>query len=316
MMGCTKEQARKILDLEGADLFAGMTEASTLRQQCHGDRISLCWIVNAKSGNCSQDCAFCSQSSRSTAKVSRYRLIDTEEILQAARASAQGGAHRFSIVTSGRRVRPGPDLDQILDAIGRIRRETGLEMCASLGCVELDVLTALKEAGLSRYHHNMETAPSMWEKICTTRPYEDSRRVVREAKELGLEVCSGGIFGMGETLDQRIELLEEVQSLGVDSTALNFFTPIAGTPLADVSDLSALDCLKIVVAARMMMPRTDIRICGGREHNLRDLQALLPMAGASGIMIGGYLTTPGRPVEADLSMIRDLGLEPEPVDSQ
>lgn len=301
---------RAILDLKGAELYRAMARANTLRERHHGDGFSLCWIVNAKSGNCGQDCAFCAQSSRSRAHIDTYPLLDVDEMVRAAFAAAKGGAHRFSIVTSGRRIGPGKELSSILEAITRIRGEAHLEMCASLGCVERDVLHRLKEAGLSRYHHNLETAPSMWKSICTTRPFEESRRVIREAREIGLEVCSGGIFGLGESLDQRIELLEEIRDLSVDSAALNFFTPISGTPLEGLRDLEPLDCLRVVTAARMMMPETDVRICGGREHNVGDLQALLPLAGASGMMIGGYLTTPGRPVEADLKMLTELGLRP------
>lgn len=301
---------REVLELDGAALLTAMAEANNLRVEYQGRSFSLCSIVNAKSGHCSQDCAFCAQSARSRAQIQKYPLLDGEEIFAAALTAAKSGAHRFSIVTSGRRIRPGGELDRITEAIVRIRTETDLEMCVSLGCVTREVLVALKKAGLKRYHHNLETAPSLWDDICTTRPFEESRRVVREAKEVGLEVCSGGIFGLGESLDQRIELLDEIRSLAVDSAALNFFTPIPGTPLEHVRELEPLDCLRIVVAARLMMPKVDIRICGGRELNLRDLQSLLPLAGASGMMIGGYLTTSGRNAEDDLQMLKDLGLEP------
>lgn len=310
MNGMGSEQARRVLDLDLAGLAPLFAEASRLRAARHGDRIDLCSIVNAKSGCCGEDCAFCAQSARATSAAPRYPLLGVDELVAAAGRAARAGAHRFSIVTSGVRVEPGPELDAVRAAIRRIRAEVGLAVCASLGCVSKEVLAVLRDAGLERYHHNLETARSHWPRICTTRPYDESVRVVREAREVGLEVCSGGIFGLGETLDQRIELLDELRELAVDAAALNFFVAIPGTPLADADDLTPLACLRIVVAARLMMPRTDIRICGGRERNLRDLQALLPLAGASGIMIGGYLTTPGRPPEQDLRMVRDLGLTP------
>jgi len=306
-------EARQVLDLEGAELQAAIARASKLRERRHGRSVNLCWIVNAKSGACGQDCAFCSQSSRSTAEIPRHGLLPMDEIVDSAHEAVTAGAVRFSVVTSGRAVGEGEDLDRILEALRRIGDETGLDLCASLGCVEPPVLVALRAAGVTRYHHNVETCESFWSRICTTRPYDEQRRVIRDALDAGFEVCSGGIFGMGESLDQRIELLDEVRRLGVHSVALNFFTPIPGTPLARVSDLDPLACLRVVVAARLMMPGRDIRVCGGRERNLRDLQPLLFAAGVSGMMIGGYLTTPGRPVADDLQMIRDLGLIPDTI---
>jgi biotin synthase len=313
MTGLFTRDAREILDLEGHALVAAVAEANRLRELRHGRSVNLCWIVNARSGACDQDCAFCAQSARSEARISVYPLLEVDEIVAAARKAADTGAVRFSIVTSGGGMRRGHLLDATLAAIERIRNETGLELCASLGCVERRVLDDLKSAGLTRYHHNVEAAESYWPRVCKTRPYSEQRRVVTDASEAGLEVCSGGIFGMGESLEQRVELLEEVRSLDVDSVAINFFTPIPGTPFGEIAPISPLDCLRIVVAARMMMPRRDVRVCGGRERNARDLQAMLLLGGASGLMIGGYLTTPGRPPEDDLAMIRDLGLVPDTI---
>jgi len=313
MTGLFGRDAREILDLEGHALFSAVAEASRLRELRHGRSVNLCWIANARSGACEQDCAFCAQSARSEAPIAKHPLLAADEIVAAAKKAADGGAVRFSIVTSGGAVRAGRDLATVIAAIDRIRNETGLDVCASLGCVERGVLDELKRAGLTRYHHNLETAESFWPRVCTTRPYAEQRRVVRDAAEAGLEVCCGGIFGMGESLDQRIELLDEVRSLEVDSVAINFFTPIAGTPFGGIAPIAALDCVRVVVAARMMMPRRDIRVCGGRERNVRDLQALLLIGGASGLMIGGYLTTTGRPPEEDFAMIRDLGFVPDAI---
>jgi len=313
MTGLFARDAREILDLEGQALVAAVAEASRLRELRHGRSVNLCWIVNARSGACDQDCAFCAQSSRSDARISVYPLLEADEIVAAARKAAGSGAVRFSIVTSGGAMRRGRMLDALLVAIDRIRNETGLDVCASLGCAERGVLDDLKRAGLTRYHHNVETSESYWPRVCTTRPYCEQRRVVRDALEAGLEVCCGGVFGMGESPDQRIELLDEVRSLDVDSIAINFFTPIPETPFGGIAPPAPLDCLRIVVAARMMMPRRDIRVCGGREANVRDLQAMLLLGGASGLMIGGYLTTPGRSPKDDLAMIRDLGLVPDTI---
>ena len=313
MAGLFTKDAREILDMDGTRLFNAMAEANRLRELRHGQSINLCWIVNAKSGGCDQNCNFCSQSSQSTADITKYDLIGSDEIVSAAEEASEGGAVRFSIVTSGGAVEEGRELATILEAVGRIADETALNVCVSLGCVDRYVLRALRQAGVKRYHHNMETAESYWPRVCTTRTYEESRRVIRNAQEEGLEVCSGGIFGMGESLDQRIELLDEVKSLGVESVAINFFVPIPGTPFAEIPPITPLECLKVVIAARMMMPRRDIRVCGGREKNVRSLQPMLVTSGVSGLMIGGYLTTPGRSAQEDLDMIRDLGLAPDTI---
>jgi len=310
--GISVADARGILELRGAAFQQAISRATKLREHNSGDSFNLCWIVNAKSGNCSQDCAFCAQSSRSSANSPSYPMLDVDEIVRAAVDAKQGGAVRFSLVTSGRSLKPGRELDAVCEA-NRGICETGLKVCGSFGCVDRDVLETLRDSGLVRYHHNLETAESLWPSICSTRPYEDSRRVVRDAIDVGLGVCTGGIFGLGESLEQRIELLDEVRRLNVDSVAINFFVPIPGTPLGNVDELTPLDGLRIIVAARLMMPQKEIRVCGGREKNIRDLQGLIPLAGASGMMIGGYLTTPGREPEVDLQMLRDLGLKPDVV---
>jgi biotin synthase len=308
--GCTPEQARAILDLDLEGLHDALREAARLRAARHGAEVELCWIVNARNGGCSQDCAFCAQSSRAKGVSAIYPLLRAEEIVAAARAAKDAGAARFSIVTSGKAMRAQSELAVVEEAVRRIVEEVGMSACASLGCVDDDVLGRLAAAGLTRYHHNMETGESYWPRVCTTRPYGDSRKVVRAALALGLEVCSGGILGMGESLDQRVELLVEVRDLGVHAVALNFFNPIPGTPFEGAHDIDPLGCLKVAVAARMLMPDRDIRVCGGRERNLGDLQPMLFLAGVSGLMVGGYLTTPGRPVADDLAMLRDLGLHP------
>lgn len=313
MTGLFGRDAMEILTAEGHELLQAMTEAYRLREKRHGRSVNLCWIVNARSGHCDQDCGFCSQSRRSDARIDTYPLLEPEEILRGAMEASAAGAVKYSIVTSGGAVREGEALDRILTAVGMIRDETALDLCASLGCVGREVLISLKEAGVTRYHHNMESAESYWPRVCSTRPYDDSRRTVRDAMDVGLEVCSGGIFGMGESLDQRIELLEELRDLGVHSVAINFHVAIPGTPFADIAPIHPMACLRIIIAARHMMPRREIRVCGGREKNMGDVQAMALLAGASGLMIGGYLTTPGRAPKDDIKMIRDLGMVPDAI---
>jgi len=304
-----RTEALELLVVKGAELYELLARAGKARLRSRGTALNACAIVNAKSGHCSQDCAFCSQSSRSEAAIERYSLIAPERIVDAARQAAEAGACRLGIVTSGRAVRGDSDLEVLAEAVRRIDRELPIDPCASLGIVGTEELERLRDAGLCRYHHNLETAESFWPSICSTRPWQESVRTVEEARALGLPVCSGGIFGLGETLGQRVELLEAIAGLDVDSVPLNFFHPIPGTPLEALAELSPLDCVRIVAVARLMMPEREIRVCGGREHNLRDLQSWILLAGADGVMVGGYLTTRGRQIADDVRMFLDAGFE-------
>jgi biotin synthase len=199
-------------------------------------------------------------------------------------------------------------LNTLCKAIARIVAKLPIKPCASLGILKEEELARLRDAGLSRYHHNLEAAPSFFPKICSTRGYEAQTGTVLAAKRVGLQVCSGGIFGLGESFAQRAELLEMIRSLDVDSVPINFLNPIPGTPLENAKRLEPLECLSIIAVARLMMPQICIRVCGGRELNLRDFQSCIFAAGADSLMVDGYLVTPGRAVEADIQMICDAGL--------
>ena len=283
-----------------------------LREKRFGKNIRLCAIVNAKSGRCAEDCRFCAQSSRWPTGVEEYPLKSPAEIVAEAKAAKPWGAREFSIVTSGKGLRQPAEVEAVASAIRGIRQEAGLLTCVSPGIVDEATLQKLKAAGLNKFHHNLECAKSFWPEVCSTHDWEEDAAVVRRAKALGLEVCCGGIFGLGESWAQRAELAETLRELQVDSVPLNFLNPIPGTPLADAPRLTPLDCLKIIALYRFMLPAAHLQICGGRHVNLRDLQSLIFAAGADGMMIGNYLTTQGRPVEEDLRMIHDLGLQPEP----
>ena len=285
-------------------LFFG---ACQIREHYLGRWVRLCAIVNAKSGRCAEDCAFCAQSAHHRTAVEAYPLMDPQEILQRAREAKAMGAGRFAIVTSGKALSE-KELVKVCQAFGLIK-EAGLIPCASLGMLTKEAALRLKEAGLNRFHHNLETAPTFFPSICTTHAYEEDLDTLGVAKEAGLQVCSGGIFGLGESPQQRLELAYTLREQGVDSVALNFLDPIPGTPLEHAQPLSPLEILRFVALYRYILPDKDIRICGGREYGLRDLHPLVLWAGASGIMVGNYLTTKGRDFQADLEMIRDLGLE-------
>ncbi|MFH2009413.1 MAG: biotin synthase BioB [bacterium] len=316
MDGIDTTEALALLATEGPEIYDLLARAGRLRHERAGQAIDTCGIVNARSGNCDQDCAFCSQAKGSRADIDRYPLMSADQMIDAGRKAARQRVHRFSVVTAGKGVHRDEHVDRICRALEEVRASTGISTCASLGHVGQDALTRLREAGVTRYHHNLEAAQSFFPQICTTRRWCESVETVEQAKGAGFEVCVGGIFGMGESIEQRVELLDEIRRLGPDSVPLNFLHPIAGTPLQDLSELTPLDCLKIIAVARLMIPDREIRIGGGREHNLRDLQSWIFLAGADGVLIGHYLTTSGRIVEDDLQMIHDNALSVHPAEAE
>jgi len=305
----TFEEAKAILEAHGADLSYVLAGAHRIRERAFANRIELCSIINAKSGRCAENCAFCAQSAHHRTAAPVYPLKSLDEIVRGAQRAQAEGSHCYGIVTSGTRVRDGEEFERILAAIREIRATTSIEPSASLGILDEGTAQALADAGCVTYHHNLETARSFFPQICTTHDYEEDLRTVRVAKGAGMKVCCGGIFGLGESLEQRVEMAFTIRELGVDSVPLNFLNPIAGTPLEGKNDLAPLDCLRIIALFRYLLPTRRISVCGGREPNLRDFQSWIFMAGASGTMIGNYLTTSGRDREMDLQMFRDAEVE-------
>jgi biotin synthase len=304
--------ALAVLRLPQESLWRLLDVTESVRRLFKGDGIRLCAIVNAKSGLCSEDCSFCSQSSRSAAKIRKYPLLEVEEILAAARRAKAAGAREFSIVASGRAMRGRRELERVGDAVARIDAELGLETCASLGSLSAENVSYLLSRGLRSVHHNLETSRRFFPSVCTTHDYEEDVRAVRAAKAGGAWVCCGGIFGLGETDEDRVALSMTLRELDVDSIPVNFLNPVEGTPLEGKRELTPFSCLKIIAMLRLCHPGREIIVCGGREVNLRDLQALMFAAGATGTMVGDYLTTQGRPAEEDFRLIRDLGLSVRP----
>lgn len=283
-----------------------------LRMKHSGNRIRLCSIVNARSGSCSEDCSFCAQSAHYATGVKHYPLLAAENLSRAAGEAVRTGAGEFSIVTSGAKVRSEKELKVLERALGNISQSSAnLQRCASLGRLSSAHLKRLKQAGLECFHHNLEASRSFFPRICTTHTYDDRVEMVHAAREAGFRVCSGGIFGMGETDSDRVALAFELKALDVDSVPINFLHPIPGTPLEKARYLTPEICLRIIAMFRLVLQDKDIVICGGREYNLRDMQSMIFRAGANGILIGDYLTTSGRDAGADLKMLRDLGLEPD-----
>ena len=288
-------------------LFIG---TDRIRDKFKGDDVKICSIVNAKSGRCVEDCSFCAQSSSFQTDAPETELMSVEEMVAAAKEAEAFGANEFSIVASGTKMDDRKELDKVIAAVRRIKAETKLETCCSLGLMELDDLKELKAAGLDRCHHNLETAASFFNKIVTTHTYEDEVKAVQNAKEAGLQVCVGGIFGMGETFAQRVELAFSIRELGTQSLPINFLKPIDGTGLDHLETIEYYDALKTIALLRLVLPKIDLFVCGGREEVMTDKQEQLFSAGANGILGGNYLTTKGQDPKRDIEMIQSLGLTP------
>ena len=288
-------------------LFIG---TDRIRDKFKGEDVKICSIVNAKSGRCVEDCSFCAQSSSFQTDAPETELMSVDEMVAAAKEAEAFGANEFSIVASGTKMDDRKELDKVIAAVRRIKAETKLETCCSLGLMELDDLKELKAAGLDRCHHNLETAASFFNNIVTTHTYEDEVKAVQNAKEAGLQVCVGGIFGMGETFAQRVELAFSIRDLGTQSLPINFLKPIDGTGLDHLETIEYYDALKTIALLRLVLPKIDLFVCGGREEVMTDKQEQLFSAGANGILGGNYLTTKGQDPKRDIEMIKSLGLRP------
>ncbi len=303
----TREEALGVLRSEDGELLELIQAAYRVRHRFHGNRVKIHVLLNAMSGLCPEDCAFCSQSKVATGEIERYRLLEKEEIVAAARAAKEAKAWKFCIVTSTR----GPNdrqLDTICDAVREIKDRVGIRVCTSLGILTPDQAGRLKEAGVDRFNHNLETSRARFPEICTTHEYDDRVRTVRCVQASGMETCSGGIVGMGEGDEDVVELAFSLRELGVTSIPVNFLNPRPGTPLGDRPVPEPRRALRVLCLFRFVNPSRDIRVAGGREVCLRSLQplALYP---CNSIFTNGYLTTGGSEWKQDVRMIEDMGFE-------
>lgn len=305
------DEALTLSGATGTDRYLLFAEAARIRDSYVGTAVHLCSIINAKSGRCAENCAFCAQSAHHDTGVEVYPLVDEDEIVRCAVLAEQNGAGCYGIVTSGTSINSADELERVCRAVTRIKSETGISPSCSLGIMGHDTALRLKDAGMETYHHNLETARSFFPNICTTHDYEDDVATIRAAKAVGLKVCCGGIFGLGESFAQRIEMALTLRELNVDSVPLNFLNPVSGTRLESADNLTPLECLTIIAVYRFLLPGARLSVCGGREKNLRELQSWMFLAGADGTMTGNYLTTPGRPPELDRQMLKDLELSVE-----
>ncbi len=290
----------------GAVLAAFARAAMAIRQARVGRAASLCAIISAKSGRCGENCAFCAQSGHYATASPEYPFLDPERIVDAARTMARAGVARFGVVASGKAL-PERELRLAARALGGIAA-LGLAADASFGVLPRESLDRLKAAGMAAYHHNLETSRAYYPRICTTRTFDDNLKVLADCRALGIPVCSGGLFGMGESWADRADLALTLLEAGVASVPVNFLSPIPGTPLGARPVLTPDEACRIVVLLRFLLPDRNIRICGGRPTVFNGGDALAPMAsGADGLMVGDYLTTPGASLDADKQGLAALG---------
>ncbi|MCK4959544.1 MAG: biotin synthase BioB, partial [Planctomycetes bacterium] len=274
-----------------------------------GNEVRVCSIVPGRLGGCDQDCAFCAQSVRYDTQVSKsVTVLSDDEILAAAKEANEKGVPYFGIVYSGRAITE-KELSRIEKLIATIKSDYGMGVCVSLGIISADQAKRLVKAGAKRYNHNLETSERYFSKIVTTHDYSERVATIKTALDAGLKVCGGGIFGIGETEADRLDMAFQLRELGVDMVPMNFLHPIEGTPLGSAKKLEPMEILRIIAMYRFILPQTNLKVAGGRVLNLRDVQSWIFYAGCTSILTGNYLTTAGRSVEEDMQMLKDLGLK-------
>lgn len=301
-----RAEADVLLDTPDSDIMRLAAAADRIRIHFKGDRFDACSLINARSGRCSEDCAFCAQSARHNAQANVYGLRPAEDIVAAAHAARHSGASRFCTVTSGGAL-SDKDFDALVGSLERVRQEVDIALDVSLGFLDDERAARLSAAGVTRYNHNLETSREHYPSICSTHSFDQRVETVRTALDSGFSACSGGIIGLGETPSQRLDLAFTLAEIGVDCVPINILDPRPGTPLENAVPLQPLEIIRSIALFRMILPTATIKIAGGRERNLGDFQALALRAGANGMIIGGYLTTVGRSLEADLKLIDQAG---------
>ena len=305
----SRGQCHQVLAAPDDEILALLDATYRVRRRFCGKRVHLHVLINAKSGACQEDCGYCSQSKVSSADIPIYSMVDEEEMLAGARQAKTAQAKRFCIVIATRGP-SWPDVQRLSQAVRRIKEEVDIGICVSVGLLSKEKARALRAAGVEQLNHNLNTSERFYSSICSTHSYADRRGTLEAARAAGLHLCTGAIFGMGESRDDIIDLLLELRALNVQSIPINFLIPIEGTPLQGSNYLTPNDCLRILCLARLLNPRQEIRVAGGREVHLRALQPLALYA-ANSIFVEGYLTTPGQPAPEAWQMIRDLGFEIE-----
>ena len=304
----TFEEALRLGELTERESIEDLIErAWAVRRENFGDSTDMCSLVNAKSGGCAEDCGFCAQSRYAEADTPMHAMMEPEQILKHARAAEAAGAHRFCMVTQGQGLSKR-DFGKILEGAKLVAEQTNLKRCASIGHMSSERAQQLREAGIQRVHHNVESARSYYPEVSTTVRYEGRLRTIEAVKEAGLETCVGGILNLGESPRQRVEMAFELSGLNPTSVPINLLNPRAGTKFGDRPLMDAMEVVKWVAIFRLIIPGALFRLCGGRVENLGDLQPLAVKAGLNGVMMGNFLTTLGAEPEEDREMFEELGL--------
>ncbi|HEX5224894.1 MAG TPA: biotin synthase BioB [Solirubrobacteraceae bacterium] len=304
----SREEALDLGELEShAQIEALIERAWRARVERFADATDMCSLVNAKSGGCAEDCGFCAQSRFAEAETPLHAMMEPEQILEHARAAEAAGAHRFCMVTQGQGLSKR-DFEKYLEGVRLVASETNLKRCASIGHISVDRARALREAGVQRVHHNVETAESYYGEVTSTVRYEGRLRTIAAVREAGLETCVGGILNLGETREQRVEMAFELAAINPTSVPINMLNPRPGTKFGDREFMDPWEAVKWIAIFRLILPDALFRLCGGRVENLSDLQRLAVRAGINGVMMGNFLTTLGNEPAEDREMFSDLGL--------
>jgi len=308
----TREEARWLFNLQNSpDIVDLLSWANRIREHFKGNKVHLCSIVNAKAGACSENCSFCAQSSHYQTGSPKYGFVDPEPVRQAADEANKNGVTAVGLVAAWKGLNEGPMLDEVCERVRELKASGKTRPDVSLGIIKSQrVADRLKEAGVECYGHNLESSRRFFPQTCTTHTYDDRLETIGYLKKAGIKVCSGGIIGMGETREDRCDLAFALKEIGANVVPVNILNPIPGTPFEKNPPLPVLEILKTIACFRFILPRQEIMIAGGRTVNLRDAQSMVFMAGASALMVGNYLTTLNQPVEKDLQMLKDLGLDP------
>ncbi len=294
---------------EYANLEDLVDGADEIRKALCKNRVDLCSIINGRSGSCSEDCKFCTQSSFNRTGCEEYDLVEEEEILADCREKESAGVHKYSIVTAGRRVE-GKDLDRIIHIYRRLHKECSIKLCASLGLLEPEAFPRLREVGVEMYHENIETSERYFPHICTTHTYSDKISGIKSARAAGLSICSGGIIGMGETWKDRIDMALSLSELEIESIPINALIPIKGTPFENLTPLTEHDIIRTAAMFRYLNPQAYIRMGAGRKY-FKDGGKRLFRSGVNATITGNMLTTVGNSIEQDITMLREMGFEYE-----
>jgi biotin synthase len=304
----TREEALRLGEITApAEIEALVARAWQARVERFGDATDMCSLVNAKSGGCAEDCGFCAQSRFAEADTPMHAMMEPEQILEHARAAEAAGAHRFCMVTQGQGL-SRRDFDKYLEGVRLVAEHTNLKRCASVGHISPARAEALKEAGVQRVHHNVETSTSYYDEVTTTVRYEGRLRTIRAVREAGLETCVGGILNLGESHEQRVEMAFELAAINPTSVPINMLNPRPGTKFGERQLMDPWEAVKWVAIFRLILPDALFRLCGGRVENLGELQPLAVRAGLNGVMMGNFLTTLGNEPVEDRAMFEQLGL--------